>query len=249
MSIILALITTALDKMDSEESDIALSELCAIGSLEVLEHAKLLGNSPISKERILATRILGQLENSKLESERFETLRKLLESETDPEVLACVAASFFFFCKKEILPQLRALLHHKDARVRSGAFQGLSVLTDDPEDYLCALRDEDPEVYVIAALKISQRPVFDSEEIRDELLDIAKEDTSCEEALLALAELGDLRTIPLIESKLEAEDMGLFAITAAARLGSKELLPGLLKFKAIRRQNIDILNLAIDCCR
>lgn len=233
----------------NDEPDSDWIKLASMGTSEVFEKAIETLTATNYGARLVAVKILTHLRNPELEDRRLQSLKGLMEIESDSDVLSALAVSMHHFEARSVLPILRELQQHPASVVRSGAFFGLSAMTDNISDFLIALEDPEEEVYSWAASELVSQTRFDSPRIRESLLNILKNDPECEEAYEALAVREDTRAIPLLKRRLESETVGYQAVSAAKRFAVKELLTPLTKLKSVwKERNHWLLEEAIEAC-
>jgi HEAT repeat protein len=253
------LIRLALTERDEDMAWESVTALHFRGSREVLEAAERLCDSTLATERELGATLLGQLgvPERTFPEECFDTLAKMIQCESDPDVLQAIAIAFGHLDDPRCLELLIPLKAHPSDIVRWGVVHGISG-HDFPEaiETLIELsRDKDEEIRDWATFGLGTLIDTDSAEVREALW-ARTSDTYGDaraEALMGLARRKDLRTTTLLLKELAEEDVDSMAIDAAEEFGNPDLLPALLQLKKRwpenRREEEEWLDRAIASCK
>jgi HEAT repeat protein len=214
----------------------ALSVLIRRATREVFDEAARLCKIGNSEEKMIGAAILGELGFPKrvFPKERLAVLLRMLEQETDAEVLQSVAIALGNLSDPGAIPYLLRLKNHPDDRVQYGVVHGL--LTHEDESAVDALielsQDIDEDVRNWATFGLGSQIDTDTPEIRDALFRRVADahDETRGEALVGLARCQDERLQPLI-AELEGEMTWLHALEAAKLMKDPRLCPALLSLK------------------
>jgi HEAT repeat protein len=132
------------------------TQLHSRGGERAFELAEILCESILPGERCLGADVLGQIDGT--ESDGRATLRRLLDEDTEPAVLAAAAAGAGFLHDEQAIDRLLALTSHSDAGVRFAAVNAL--VRVDAERGIAALTelsvDGDPAMREWAASALTQ---------------------------------------------------------------------------------------------
>jgi HEAT repeat protein len=239
------LVKTALDEPDDDLAWKAVTVLHFKGNEEVLAKAQGLCGSRVAEERALGADILGQLgvPDRTFPEECFQTLRTMLNGESDPDVLQSIAIAFGHLNDVRAVPLLAPLRTHLDAEVRLGVVRGLSRHEDAQaiESLIVLSRDEDEDVRDWATFGLGTMIATDSPEIRDALVARLSDgnDDARGEALVGLARRKDDRVFEALYNELGAENVGLLALEAAEEFADPRLVPALLELQETWKDDND----------
>src|SRR5258708_13668371 len=193
-------------------------------------------------ERVLGLDILGQVGAPGRYPFSEQALPVLITAADDDEAEARNAAiiSLGHIADNRALQAILHNVNHPSDNVRFAVAVALPRVAGDPAsaEAIAALivlsADPDSEIRDWATMGLgSQMPDTDSPTIRDALfarLEDHEHDTA-DEALLGLALRHNARIIPVLLERLN-DDPGNLAVDAAAQLGSRAMLPALLRLKS-----------------
>jgi len=214
---------------DDEAAWRAVTALHLLGTREVLDKAVELTKSADAARRARGADILGQLgvrpgaASASFVAERLQALLRLLNGESDPEVLRSVIVALGHLREPAGLRAILPYSEHPDEDVRQAiafALPGGLEDADVIETLLRLMRDSDSDVRDWATFGLGTQSEADSSAIRDALFDRFEDedrDTRAE-AVVGLAKRQDLRTLPVILDELEREVYGVLYEEAAAHL-------------------------------
>jgi HEAT repeat protein len=224
------------------------------GTREVLEAAQRLCDDADPDARALGADILGQLgiPRRTFPDECAAVLVRMLEHDSDPNVLQSVAIALGHLRDPRAIEPLLRQRRHENAVVRYGVVYGLHGHED--ERAIAALielsGDEDDDVRDWATFALGSRIRVDSVAIRQALLarvDDPHADTRGE-ALLGLARRGDERVLEPLIRELAAERVGGRPVQAALELRDWRLRASLVRLRGRWGGDDALLDEAIRHC-
>jgi HEAT repeat protein len=252
------LIRIALTEPDEHAAWEPVTVLHRRGTRDVLEAAERLCGSSVAKERELGANILGQLgiRDRTFPEECFQCLVKMLQNETDPDVLQAIAVAFGHLHDPRCISLLIPLKNHPDEDVRFGLVHGVSGHNDDRavQTLIELSQDKDNDVRNWATFGLGSLIDADTPEIRAALWARLKDpfEEACLEAIAGLARRKDERVVDPILEKLCADSVAGLVIEAAEEIGDLRLHQALLQLKARwpddRASEIESLERAIAAC-
>jgi HEAT repeat protein len=257
-----ALFELARREVDGEDWS-AISELCRRADPDDLLRALSLTRAESFLDRRLGCVLLGRFHTAEGEPAFLEeSLPSLIEALEDPEDAVRIDAIYALSHRwdERALPGVLAFRLHPDAEFRVAATHAIMNCSHERPEAIAALieltRDEDAGTRDWATFGLAQAIASDSPEIREALFArVADEDAEVRgEALIGLAERRDERAIEAVRSELRKPLEGDWAIEAARRLATPELVADL---EAIERDVVSELPgwilqglfEALDACR
>jgi len=221
--------------------------------------------APLAQEgrtqvRALVPDVLRYFDPHPLREEAVNLMAEMLSTETQPTVLAAIAAAFVDLKHELAADLLPALLSHPDANVRSAAVHGLLTVTGPRtvRHFVAASTDGDTDVRNWATFGLrmllgerGDAEAIDTEEIRNALAERLgdENDEIRAEAILGLATRQDPRALDPLKHELRHWPDWDHYLEAAAHLRSPQLYPLL---KALLKQYPEeqgVLAAAIEACR
>jgi HEAT repeat protein len=252
------LVRLALTERDEDMAWEYVTALQFRGDGEVLKAALRLCESQLASERELGVTILGQLglPERTFPGKSFLTLARMLETETDPDVLQAIGMAFGHLNDPRCIGLLVPLKNHPCNLVRWGVGHGIAGHNDPLaiETLIELSRDEDEEIRDWATFGLGSLIDTDTEEIRQALWARVADhyEDARAEALAGLARRKDQRVRDFLLRELAAENVDMMFVDAAQELGDALLLPALMDLKrrwpADRRDEEDWLDKAIESC-
>ena len=234
------------------------------GSEEVLLAAQRLCLSSEIAARKLGVDILGQLgiPRKTFLNQRLATLLKLLETETNEQVLYSIGIALGYLEDVRAVEPLVKFKDHPDAHVRYGVVWGISghELPLAIKTLIELSNDNSDLVRDWATFGLGVLIDVDTPEIREALWQrLTRENTEDNydiygEALAGLAQRKDSRIIPFLIRELESDTVRENALEAVAEIGDKSLYSALIKLKerwgsSQYQYMSDVLDDAIASCR
>ncbi len=250
-------ITMALTGLDEEAAWDAVVMLHYRGTREVFDAACQLCASECPQERTLGANILGQLgvPNRSSPDESVAVLLKLLEVETDEDVLDAICIALGHIHDPTAIPSLARLKTHPSAKVRYAVvfgllgFEGQLAITTLIE----LSRDQNDLVRDWATFGLGTQVDEDTPVIRAALLArvFDEDEVTRGEALVGLARRKDQQVIePLIKELKRYPDAeyGSYSLEAAEEIADARLLPVLKRLKQSAEADDTTLDEAIRRC-
>jgi len=250
------LVTRALTEPDEDAAWEAVVMLHFRGMRDVFDAACNLCASECPQERALGANILGQLgvPNRTFPTESVKVLLRLLEAETDEDVLDAICIALGHTPDPAAIPSLARLKTHPSARVRfavvfalAGFEEPLAVTTK-----IEMSNDEDELVRDWATCGLGRIDV-DTPKIRAALLArvVDEDEITRGEALVGLARRKDQQVIEPLIKELERypdAEHGYYSVEAAVEIADARLLPVLMKLKQSAGADDTTLDEAIRRC-
>ncbi len=234
------LVTLALTEPDEDAAWEAVVMLHFRGTREVLDAARQLCASACPQEKTLGANILGQLgiPNRSFPEESVKVLLKLLDVESDEEVLDAICTALGHIHEPAAIPALCRLKGHPSDQVRYAVVFGLLGFEEELaiETLVELSRDKEDLVRDWATFGLGTQIDTDTPEIRAALLArvFDEDEVTRGEALVGLARRKDERVIePLIQELARYPDaeFGGYSLAAAEELADPQLLPVLNRLK------------------
>jgi HEAT repeat protein len=223
-------------------------------TLELLNRARELGQSPARAERRLGADILGQLGSPArtFPEQCVAALLEMLEGEKDADVLQAILIALGHLGQSEAIEPASQFRAHPDPGVRHGVVLAL-MGHEDQRAVECLIelsKDEDARNRDWATFGLGSQINLDTPAIREALIERANDADSDtrSEAITGLVERGDRRVIPVLVRELTSDCVGTQAVEAAARIAASELLPYLLALKEWWDISPGLLAQAIEAC-
>jgi HEAT repeat protein len=250
-------VTMALTDPDEDAAWNAVVMLHYRGTREVFDAACQLCASECPQERTLGANILGQLgiPTRSFPDESVAVLLRLLEVESDEEVLEAICIALGHVHDPTAIPSLVRLKAHPSARVRYAVVFGLLGFEDQLaiKTMIEMSRDQDDLVRDWATFGLGTQIDQDTPEIREALLArvFDEDEVTRGEALVGLARRKDQRVIePLITELTRYPDAeyGSYSVEAAEELSHARLLPVLTTLKQSADASDTTFDEAIRLC-
>jgi hypothetical protein len=250
------LISIALTEMDDQAGWEAVVTLHFRGTKEVLDAARQLCASDCPQERTLGADILGQLGVStrSFPGESVKILLKLLEGETDEEVLKGICSALGHIHDPTVIAALSRLKTHPSTLVRYGLVFGLLAFEEDLsiQTLIELSRDQDELVRDWATFGLGSQIDADTPQIREALFArlFDPDEVTRGEAFVGLARRKDQRIIDLLIKELNGYPSAEYnhSLEAAAEIADARLLPVLTGLKQAVDSDDETLDEAIRCC-
>lgn len=252
------LVRLALTERDEDMAWEYVAALQFRGDGEVLKAALRLCESQLPTERELGVTLLGQLgiPERTFPGKSFLTIARMVETETDPDVLQAIGMAFGHLGDPRCIGLLVPLKNHPCNLVRWGVAHGIAGHSDPLaiQTLIDLSGDEDEEIRDWATFGLGSLIDTDTEEIREALwarVTDSFEDARAE-ALTGLARRKDQLVRDLLLRELAAENVDIMFVDAAEEFGDMLFLPALMELKkrwpAERRDEEDWLDQAIQSC-
>ncbi len=250
-------VTMALTEPDENAAWEAVVTLHFRGTREVFDAACNLCASACPQERTLGANILGQLgvPNRSFPTESVKVLLRLLEVESDEDVLDAICIALGHIHDPTAIPSLARLWTHPSAQVRYAVVYGLLGFEDQLaiKTLIEMSRDQDDLVRDWATFGLGTQIDADTPEIRAALFArVFDEDEGTRgEALVGLARRKDLRVIEPLIKELECyphAEYGSYGLEAAEEIADARLLPILTKMRLSADANDTRFDEAIRRC-
>lgn len=224
------------------------------GTREVLGRASSLCRSSCPVERRVGADILGQLgcPDRSFPEECCRILAHLLRVEREANVVSAALVALSHHTAPEAIGLVSRFSHHANSEVRYGVVLALMgyELEEAIEPLIELTRDPNAQVRDWATFALGSQVDFDSPELREALIErMADEDDDArDEAIVGLAQRGDLRVIPVLQSELGSGSVGRLNVEAAAKIGAPSLYPLLTALQGRWDVDESLLQEAIQAC-
>jgi len=249
------LITQALTEPDEDAAWERVSTLHYRATNDVFDAACQLCESACPQEMTLGANILGQLgiPDRSFPEESVAVLLKLLEIESDVDILHAVCVALGHIHDPTAIPALARLKTHPSEIVRDAVVYGLLSFVEDLAVHSLSelSNDQDDHVRDWATFGLGSMIEADTPQIREALFARLSDadDVVRGEALVGLALRKDEQAIePLIQEleRYPAEKIGSLLIEAAEAMADTRLLPILTRLK--QSSGSEKFDEAIRCC-
>jgi HEAT repeat protein len=229
------------------------------GTREVFDAACALCEGQNSKERVLGADILNQFGAGQgiFSEESLAVLVRLLNRETDPEVLEAAACALGAFGLAGAVPPLLSLKEHRSPRVRRAVANALCCYTDPiaVQALIELTSDQNEVVRDWATFDLGSLLEADSPQVRDALAARLgdSDGVTRAEAIFGLASRRDERVFPALVEALHPARLASHAprqdllFDAVEELSDPRLIPALLRLSGhLDKKDLDDL---VDRCR